>query len=49
MKRDNLKKLNDGEGKQQYQVKVSNKFATFENIDGNWDINRTLENTMAEY
>jgi hypothetical protein len=33
MKRFNLKKLNVVEGKKQYQVEISNKFAALENLD----------------
>jgi hypothetical protein len=33
MERFNLKKLNDVEVKKQYQVKISNRFATLENLD----------------
>jgi len=34
----NLKKLNDVEVKEQYQIKISNKFADFENWDVDMDI-----------
>jgi hypothetical protein len=33
MKRCNLKKLNDVEGKEQYLVEISNRFAALENLD----------------
>jgi hypothetical protein len=33
MERHNLKKLNEVGDKEQYQVKISNKFATLENLD----------------
>jgi hypothetical protein len=33
MERINLKKLNDVEVKEQYQVKISNRFAAVENLD----------------
>jgi hypothetical protein len=35
----NLKKLNEVEDKEQYQVKTSNDFAAFENFDHNMHIN----------
>jgi hypothetical protein len=35
-----LRKLNDAEVKEQYQVKITNKFAALENFDDNADINR---------
>jgi hypothetical protein len=31
------------EGKEQYQVKISNKFAALENLDDDVDINRAWE------
>jgi hypothetical protein len=34
MERFNLKKLNDDDVKEQYQVKISNRFAGLENLDG---------------
>jgi hypothetical protein len=35
----NLKKLNEVEGKEQYCVEVSNRFAALENLDAEVDIN----------
>jgi hypothetical protein len=29
-----------GKLKEQYQIKISNRFEDFENLDDNWDINR---------
>jgi hypothetical protein len=43
MKRINLKKLNKAENKEQYQVKISNRFAALENLDDDVDINRVLD------
>jgi hypothetical protein len=43
MKRVNLKKLNDVEVKEQYQVKISNSFAALENLDDDVDITRAWE------
>jgi hypothetical protein len=43
MKSFNLKKLNEVEGKEQYRVKISNKFAGLENLDTEVDINRAWE------
>jgi hypothetical protein len=55
MERFNLKKLNDVEVKEQYQVKIWNKFSALENLDDDDDddmfINRTweivIQNTKA--
>jgi uncharacterized FlaG/YvyC family protein len=38
----NLKKLNEVEGKEQYHVEISNRFASLENLD-EVDINRVWE------
>jgi hypothetical protein len=40
MQRYDLRKLNDAEVKEQYQVKITNRFAALENFDDNVDINR---------
>jgi hypothetical protein len=48
MERFNLKKLNEVEGKEQYRVEISNRFATLENLDTEVDIKRALE-TIREY
>jgi hypothetical protein len=42
MERSNIEKLNKVEGKEEYQVKISNRFAASENLD-DVDINRTWE------
>jgi hypothetical protein len=39
MERFNLKKLNDVEGKEQFRVEVSNRFAAFEDLDTEVEIN----------
>jgi hypothetical protein len=36
----NLKKLNEGEVKEQYQVTIKHRFLALENLKGNGDINR---------
>jgi hypothetical protein len=36
----NLKKLNEVEGKEQYHVEITNRFAPLENLDTEVDINR---------
>jgi hypothetical protein len=36
--------LHDAEVKEQYQVKIANRFAVLENCDDNADINRAWEN-----
>jgi hypothetical protein len=43
MKRFNLKKLNDVEVREQYQVKTSNKYAALENLNDDVEINRVWE------
>jgi hypothetical protein len=43
MERFNLKKLNEAEGKEQYQVEISNRFTALENLDTEVDINRTWQ------
>jgi hypothetical protein len=39
MERFNVKKLNEVEGKDQYHVGISNKFAALEDLDAEVDIN----------
>jgi hypothetical protein len=43
MERFNLKKLNEVEGKKQYRVEISNRFAALENLDTEVDINKAWE------
>jgi hypothetical protein len=43
MERFNLKKLNKVEGKEQYWVEISNRFAALENLDAVVDISRAWE------
>jgi hypothetical protein len=38
-----LKKLNDIEVKEKYQVEISNRFATLESLDESFDINNAWE------
>jgi hypothetical protein len=40
----NLKKLSELEGRKQYQLKISNRFAALENLNVSEDINRAWEN-----
>jgi DNA repair ATPase RecN len=40
----NVKKLNKGDVKQQYQVTIANKFAALENLEDSGDINRAWVN-----
>jgi hypothetical protein len=44
MQRFDLRKLNDAEVEEQYQVKITNRFAALENFDENVDMNRAWEN-----
>jgi hypothetical protein len=39
----NIKKLNETEGKEQYFVEISNRFAALESLDTEVDINRAWE------
>jgi hypothetical protein len=43
MERFNVKKLNEVEGKKQYHVEVSNRFAAMEDLDAEVDINSACE------
>jgi hypothetical protein len=47
VERFNLKKLNDVEGKEQFRVEVSNKFAALEILDADVEINSAWE-TITE-
>jgi len=40
----NLRKLNEPEVREQYQIKVTNRFAALENVNDEEDVNRTWEN-----
>jgi hypothetical protein len=40
MERFNLKKLNEVDGKEQYHVEISSRFAALKNLDSYVDINR---------
>ena len=40
----NLRKLNEPEVREQYQVEIKNRFAALENSDDDEDINRNWEN-----
>jgi hypothetical protein len=44
MQRFDLRKPNDAEVKEQYQVKITDRFAALENFDDNVDTNRAWEN-----
>jgi hypothetical protein len=43
MERINLQKLKEVEGKEQYHVEMSNRFAALKNLDAEADINRAWE------
>jgi hypothetical protein len=45
MERFNLKKLSKIEGKEQYYVVISNRFASLENLDTEVDVNKAWETT----
>ena len=40
----NLRKLNEPEFWEQYQIEITNRFATLENVNDDKDVNRTWEN-----
>jgi hypothetical protein len=40
----NLRKLNEPEVREQYQTEITNRFAAFENLNYDEDVNRTWEN-----
>jgi hypothetical protein len=44
MQRFDLRKLNDAKVKEQYHVKITNRFAALENFDDNVDMNRAWKN-----
>jgi hypothetical protein len=49
MERFNLKKLNEVESKEQYRVKVSNRFTALEDLDADMEINSAWEKMIREY
>jgi hypothetical protein len=46
VERFNVKKLNEGDVKEQYQVTITNKFAALENLEDCGDINKAWENII---
>jgi glycine betaine/choline ABC-type transport system substrate-binding protein len=40
----NVKKLNEGDVKEKYQLTIRNKFAALENLEDSGDINRAWDN-----
>jgi len=44
MQRFNLRKLNEPEVREQYQIEITNTFAALENVNDDEDVNRTWEN-----
>jgi len=42
----NLRKLNEPEGREQYQIEITNTFAALENLNDDEDVNRTWENII---
>ena len=40
----NLRKLNEPEVREQYQIEITNRFAALENVNDDEDVNRTWEN-----
>jgi hypothetical protein len=43
LERSDLRKLDDVEVKEKYQVEISNRLAALENLDESWDINSPWE------
>jgi hypothetical protein len=43
----NLRKLNDLVVRKQYQIEITNRFASLENVSEDEDINRAWENIMV--
>jgi len=41
MQRFHLRKLNEPEVREQYQIKITNRFAALENVNGEEDVNET--------
>jgi lipoate-protein ligase A len=46
LERFDLRKLDDVEIKEKYQVEISNRFAALESLDESFDINNTLESII---
>jgi len=40
----NLRKLNEADVREQYQIEITNRFAALENSDDDGDVNRNSEN-----
>ena len=40
----NLRKLNEPEVREEYQIEITNRFAALENLNDDEDVNRTWEN-----
>ena len=48
-KRFNLRKLNESEVREQYQIEITNRFAALETLNNDEDVNRTWENIKEKY
>jgi hypothetical protein len=46
--RERLAVINDVEGKEQYRVEISNRFAALENLDTEVDVNKAWETIRAD-
>jgi hypothetical protein len=44
-----MKKLNDGVGKEEYRVEISNRFAALENLDTEVDVNKIWDTIKRKY
>jgi hypothetical protein len=44
----NLRKLNELEDRKQYQIEITNRFAAFEKLNDDEDLNRTWENSKED-
>jgi hypothetical protein len=48
MERFSLKTSNEVEGKEQYRVEISNRFAALENLDSEVDVNKTWDQNAGQ-
>jgi hypothetical protein len=44
----NLRRLNEPEVKEKYQIEITNRFAALENLNADEDVNRAWENIKRE-
>ena len=44
-----MRKLNESEVREQYQIEITNRFAALETLNNDEDVNRTWENIKEKY